>query len=810
MLGEEEAEAEDEGDEDSDVEVSVQRPRSAETKPRKFVRPEPREAPYTTMTKEDLRLALDVSFFHALRNPAASTTRQLPEGVDEVTMLVFNRNIQTYPWMTLTAEGVVCKCCQILDKVGPFSKSPLPISAIRQRLSAKAKEHNSSNYHKVAWADFVVTERNKARVGGNEALEAMILDADYEAVLNTQHLVHVIMAVVTACKDANSLNAGVTQDLGYAALIDNQVRSKLRQKRNLTGKGITNELLELLAKRAKSNLKSLLESSPFMGLMTDEAQDITKSEQYAIFVRCWDKKTKQIQTLFFGLKPSSAEGKSAETVTNHILGMTESFPWPKCTCISTDGDSKMRGHISGVQVRLRCQKCVNAFFVWCASHRFNLVCTHTADSFDATREAYQVLGKVYRFMYKGHSGERLKYFKRCREALQAFHASMVMQLCEPGSTRWLSHEKAAASLLQLYKEVLLTLSNVIEKDAEHRAVAKDIQQALFSPAVVATLVLLSSLLPTLRRFSKILQKDEITLADLPILTTFYCDMLTRFGNDFKSVSEEDMPEIKRYKMLHITVNDLLANASGFTSKGPTFTEAFHQEVAQPFVQKLVEEIKRDLATIPALAAFRALDPRWEKFGDLSAASEAVKPLLDYVQTAQTLDFDGQTFVASAPLIPDAETGFASELEDVTALIQSRPWRTITDVLYGVLSCPENQVLYPITYHLFLLLSTIPFGTAAVERVFSLMKRVKTRLRQSLYDVTLENILHVCLSLKCDSSGMLEEDLASVVEQFREVSDIRDGRSRAVRYASFDQYRQAQAKVHALRHRTFVSVASQTD
>ena len=67
---------------------------------------------------------------------------------------------------------------------------------------------------------------------------------------------------------------------------------------------------------------------------------------------------------------------TAETVSSKIVSTLESrgIDLSKIVWIAFDGASNMSGHRSGVQTRLREEKCPEAVYVHCRSHLLQLAC----------------------------------------------------------------------------------------------------------------------------------------------------------------------------------------------------------------------------------------------------------------------------------------------------------------------------------------------------------------------------------------------------------------------------------------------------
>ena len=122
----------------------------------------------------------------------------------------------------------------------------------------------------------------------------------------------------------------------------------------------------------------------------------------------------------------------------------------------------------------------------------------------------------------------------------------------------------------------LTLSKVIADGvADMIESAHQPQAVLSSPSVVSTLILLQTLLPTLRRFSKLLQRDDVTHADLPVLSSYFCRLLEKFASDHTQVTADEMPEAASYCQMHITVNDLLETPVR-EARDTLYTSTFHR------------------------------------------------------------------------------------------------------------------------------------------------------------------------------------------------------------------------------------------
>lgn len=146
------------------------------------------------------------------------------------------------------------------------------------------------------------------------------------------------------------------------------------------------------------------------------------------------------------------------------------------------------------------------------------------------------------------------------------------------------------------------------------------------------------------------------------------------------------------------------------------------------------------------------------------------------------------------------------------LIAYRGWERLSDVITHVLRDDLTRVMYPNVTALLEFAAVLPMGTAAVERVFSLMKRVKTRLRSTMFDETLEDVFNVNLTFGNDTmSGLPDEVMREVVEAYRSgIDDSGGGTRRKAHFASYDTYVAARNLVLARRGRTFRNASTQTE
>ena len=115
---------------------------------------------------------------------------------------------------------------------------------------------------------------------------------------------------------------------------DDEVRRFLSAGHNLTSSTITNEIQQRIATVARDNVIALVAKSPFWAFLADEAVDIKRASQHAIFVRVYDEERGAARELFFKIASNPGDA-DAPTITDHLEDMSRRLEpyWCKCACV---------------------------------------------------------------------------------------------------------------------------------------------------------------------------------------------------------------------------------------------------------------------------------------------------------------------------------------------------------------------------------------------------------------------------------------------------------------------------------------------
>ncbi len=166
------------------------------------------------------------------------------------------------------------------------------------------------------------------------------------------------------------------------------------------------------------------------------------------------------------------------------------------------------------------------------------------------------------------------------------------------------------------------------------------------------------------------------------------------------------------------------------------------------------------------------DPDFNYFGN-----KEIRLLANFYGKEVKVDFKGSTFKSSPVLEADQLISewpvFRRALQkEKEALISSKSLKkapSFQEVFEAMLLSDAYSEIFPEVYNLAKILLALPIGTATIERSFSHMKMIKTRLRNRLSDENLTHLMRIAIE---------GPDLSEV--NFNEILDIFKEKNRRIR------------------------------
>lgn len=275
-------------------------------------------------------------------------------------------------------------------------------------------------------------------------------------------------------------------------------------------------------------------------------------------------------------------------------------------------------------------------------------------------------------------------------------------------------------------------------------------------AFYSTIVLLSVVLDLLAKLNCFMQRKATDFSKLPII--------------LESITEEHLKDEKAEwcSLVESTV-EMLSSEHDITlrsisTRGRSGVNAdtiagFRASVAIPYVDVLLSNINGRFsdAVVKLLASSSIFNPTLlptEETALLEYGKKELEVLVDFYGKEATVEFEG-TIYTSPPLVDGEEVVAEWRLfkrafsKEKRAFIEKNPLSkppTLQDIKLEMESSSAYTDIFPAMFMLMDLILSLPVGTArlSVERSFSQMKLVKTRLRNRITDSNLPKLMRIAI------------------------------------------------------------------
>lgn len=596
--------------------------------------------------------------------------------------------------------------CRICRKHNEASKRmvwlTVPCKLLRKD---KLREHERSRCH----ADAVQAEAIAAaakRSGGIASCMTEQVSLKRQAVRGAFKCMYWLAKEETAHHTKFSSLLQLAKSLGCSYLSELEIG----QQANYTSHRIIDEFLAVLSDCVERDLLSQVKASPAIGILCDESTDISNLKQLVVFVRFLVKGLSR--TCF--LKMVDLEDGRAETIEKALLDVLQQckIPISEIFSFGSDGASVMTGRRTGVAKRLKGHN-PEMVSLHCGAHRLALASSQAAQhvSYMKTFDAHLVA--LY-YHFKNSSVREAALHE-----IQEIMGEPVLCLKKAIHTRWLSHDKAVTAIRRTLPSLLTTLEReVAERDD---AVACGLVRAIKCYKFIATIYLLSDVLPHLSTLSLVFQRENVDLCIVEPQVAATIASLKHLRNQAGPYLQQlDEALGKLTTEFGLCVTDRMK-------------QEFQQNIREKYIDKLVENLNDRFVDSDLLSALIIL------FQSSKAAKSMQSPTGCFEEYG-----DGAVNVIAAH--------FLSTVDKAKLQLE---WMGFKHILVNqFLEVPPNEVmaavsgdssfssLYPCLSKLASIALTLPISTADCERGFSTMNRIKTNPRNRLKTTTLDMLIRL--------------------------------------------------------------------
>lgn len=655
--------------------------------------------------------------------------------------------LKTYPFLAYSkkTDGVFCAAC-VLWYTAPVHgteatyliKEPL---RDWKKIQEKVRKHMNTDYHKSAAISMDMFKKIQDRESEQLSALETITKAHAELVKKNRTILGSIFKCMKLCvergfarrghRDAGSIVLG-GDDADYIDLGNFKAIVKFCAE---SGDKIVEEHLLTAAKNAtyvsssaqEDMLRSILklvqlevvsecrnqEGKFIFAVSADEVTDVSTTEQLGIVIRTVSKTGTVNERLLEYIDMESIKGAAiakaiVECLDRHGLSIMD------CRAQTYDGAGNMSGYRNGCRAHVENLQPLAEYF-HCSSHRLNLALNGTSavPEFRILMENIKSLGIFFKY-----SPKRSNVF---RSQLPAhIRIKKVRLLCE---TRWVERHTTMNEIKLLHPYILSTLESMVSSSSEYDTKtiteASGLLRYLQSAPFIAAFVISEHMLGYTKTLSKRLQGSSISVlsAHRSIDDVLEAIRSARSEEEFSKLWA-DMTVLNDGDELALP---RLAGRQTMRANHEADCPESYYRLAYylPYVDHLIAELETRFQSkstviggftlVPAALSKLSFDGFKEEVTSFTQKHEADLP------SRATLSQELHTW-----FLKWKGKAISKEMDDVSEVY-------IEALASG---------LYPNVSYLLKLLLTIPVTSASVERANSTLKYIKTPLRSTMSQMTL--------------------------------------------------------------------------
>ena len=304
-------------------------------------------------------------------------------------------------------------------------------------------------------------------------------------------------------------------------------------------------------------------------------------------------------------------------------------------------------------------------------------------------------------------------------------------------TRWLSRERAVRAVRRSLPALVNTFEEIYNDTGD--AEAHGIATLLTKYNTVAYIYMLSDVLHTVAKLQESLQGKDIDLASVPIMV----DCTTKWLKELKE-SLKSSTWFKDHSLVFSDPTQLGMKEIEVTAVKKTY---FEQNVYRPYLQSVIDHINGRMESTDLISSMSVFDPRQlpgteKELTESDYGIEKMKNLTSFYGCVQKITFDGKEGLSTPDIDPeDTESEWKLFRRVIFVRHKGCSLQQFLSLLVGT---ADIVAAFPNLSKLASILMVLPVITATVERTFSTMKLVKTRLHSRMGEDTLEHTMRICI------------------------------------------------------------------
>ncbi|XP_057468721.1 uncharacterized protein LOC130757922 [Actinidia eriantha] len=480
-------------------------------------------------------------------------------------------------------------------------------------------------------------------------------------------------------------------------------------------------------------------------ILVDESRDVSIKEQMAVALRYVNAKGHVIEC-FLGLAHVTSTTASSLKEAIESLFCRYKLSISKLRGQGYDGASNMRGEFKGLKT-LILQENQNAYYVHCFAHQLQLALVAVAKKHYDVSWFFNLISNVLNVV--GGSCKRHDTFLEIQaaEVYKALNAGELesgrglnqeSNLARPSDTRWSSHYETLISVIKMFPAIIGVLEKIREDgDGDNNGMANGLLLNIQQFDFVFNLHLMKTILAITNELSQALQRRDQDIVNAMHLVEISKKRLQCMRDD--------------------GWNSFLSQLTLFCGKYDIHVPMMEGDYLAASRKRCGRDEVTNLHHYRVELFYTVLDMQLQELNDRFTVTTT--ELLVCVACLSPMNlfsaFDKEKLIRLASFYPnDFSTHECMVLEDqldsyVYDMCHSSDFVGLRGLgeLAQKLVQTKRSAVYPLIYRLLKLALVLPVATASVERAFSALKIVKSRLRNRMGDQFLNDSLLVYIEKK---------------------------------------------------------------
>lgn len=623
---------------------------------------------------------------------------------------------KVYPWLYLdkSRNGAFCKLCErhasgdIATKQrtgGVFISIPFTNYRKATGKTGKLTKHASSQTHQRS----VELENCRLQAAGNPIYNQILNQNIEETKSNRQSFIVLLTGLYYLCKEE------IAHTTKYESLVNRVLRKcndsldswiKSRSERaTYISRATACELLECIGECLDKTVTDSVENCKY-ALMADESTNVSNQSELSICIRCV-RNSKPVEIF---LTIVTLADTKAETVTDAICHelSKRNFCLDNLVAFGFDGAANFSGNISGVRRRISDKAQREIPYVHCRAHVLSLAITSTRNKFPKIKRIFFVLKDIYKLFHKSPKREHILH------SVQEVLNDPVLRIPEATDVRWLSHHKVVNAVVRSYLSIMVACEHIHTDGADLASLAGGILLDMQTTSFLTLVCGLNEVLGAVSNLSLMLQRSSMHASSLTsMVTATVChlqEIHDKCDNDdfdvLKTVQEIKSNALQTLQSRRIVVDD---NAAETMRCLKSFTQATIAEMNHRFDDKAMK-LFNGCAIFDNTDAFLRANPSDIEYLCNCFGVDAAGCIADFKSFKHYLSVSASSVAGNT----------------------CKPYELILQVNIGY------EQLRTLTEAML----CIPVSTASVERSFSTMNRIHTKLRNRMGEETIDHLMRI--------------------------------------------------------------------